>query len=280
MKRLASAQVAANDVPGATASLKKALALNPNDVEALAGLGRLEADAGRYADAITIAQQIQTRAPNEPIGFLLEGDMRIAQKQFLQAVIVYERAFAIRPTSGSAIKVHAAQSMAGNATQADAKLVAWMNNHPDDFAVPLYWAEELAKRGKTKQAIEQYLSVLDKDPRNVVALNNLANIYQQESDPRALNVAEEAFKLSPESPAIVDTLGWILVGQGQTTRGLELLQKAAGKAPNNAEIQYHLAVALAKAGDKASARRQLENLLARTTPFPQREAAQTLLKQL
>jgi len=72
----------------------------------------------------------------------------------------------------------------------------------------------------------------------------------------------------------------LLVEQGQTARGLELLQKAASQAPTNTEIRYHLAAALAKAGDKAKARKELEALLASAPQFPQREAAQTLLNQL
>ena len=44
------------------------------------------------------------------------------------------------------------------------------------------------------------------------ALNNLATAYQQEKNPLALEYAEKAYKLAPDSPAVLDTLGWILVG--------------------------------------------------------------------
>ena len=63
-------------------------------------------------------------------------------------------------------------------------------------------------------------------------------------------------------------------------RGLELLQKATTGNPDNSEARYHLAAALAKSGDKKRARQELEKLLASDQKFRQREAAESLLKQL
>jgi Flp pilus assembly protein TadD len=78
----------------------------------------------------------------------------------------------------------------------------------------------------------------------------------------------------------MDTLGWMLVEQGDTKRGLPLLQKAAAGAPALPEIRYHLAVGLSKSGDKAGARKELETLLAQNKPFAQLEEARSLLKTL
>jgi cytochrome c-type biogenesis protein CcmH/NrfG len=122
--------------------------------------------------------------------------------------------------------------------------------------------------------------VLKKNPDAPIALNNLANLYYWEKDPRALDTAERAYKLLPDSPTVADTLGWILVGQGKTPRGLDLLQKAAATDPKNPVVNYHLAAALAKSGEKVQARKILESLLSGEQKFPEREAAQLLLKQL
>jgi len=277
--RLAAAQAKVKDA-SAAANLRKALELKPDYPDALAGLAVVEGRAGRHAEALGLAQKVQKVAPTKASGFSLEGDVHLEQKRFSQAALAYEKALALEQIGGLAIKVHAAQTLAGNAKEADAKLQQWTREHPDDVIARLYVAQELAKSGKNQQAIEAYRAVLQKDPGNVLALNNLANIYYRESDPRAIGIAEEAYKQNPDSPAAVDTLGWILVERGQTARGLQLLQKAAAQAPKNAEIRYHLAAALAKSGEKARARRELEKLLATTQQFPQREAAQTLLRQL
>jgi putative PEP-CTERM system TPR-repeat lipoprotein len=240
----------------------------------------VEFHANRHGEAIKLAKRIQTVAPKNPIGFVLEGDALVEEKRYPGALAAYEKALTLSPTSSIAVKVHAAQVRAGNASEADARLQKWSSEHPDDVVPLLYRAQEFQKSGKNTEAIEQYQLVLRKDPKNLLALNNLANLYQGANDPRAVATAEEAFKINPDSPAIADTLGWMLVEKGQTERGLDLLKKAAAQAPKNPEIRYHFAAALAKSGDKIQARKEIENLLASTQQFPQRKAAETLLKQL
>ena len=69
--------------------------------------------------------------------------------------------------------------------------------------------------------------------------------------------AERAYRLSPNTPAIADTLGFILVGKGEIQRGLMLLSQAHEKMPNSPEMTYHLAVALKSAGREEEARTML-----------------------
>jgi Flp pilus assembly protein TadD len=75
-------------------------------------------------------------------------------------------------------------------------------------------------------------------------------------------------------------LGWILVEQGQLSRGLGLLSKAANKAPESANFRYHYGAALAQSGKKQEAKRELEAALANGLGSPEQEAAKALLKSL
>ena len=279
--RLATAQLAANDPTGAKDSLTKALGLKPDFVDALVMLAAIEARAKRYAEALKLAQQLKQLQPGSPIGLVLEGDIAMAQERYAEAAKAYESAFSAGPSGATAIKVHAAQVKAGRAKEAEAGLRRWLKEHPEDVGAMLYAAAESLRTDQPKAAVNYYQQVLRKDPRNVLALNNLASLYQRDGDTRALSVAESAYKLDPESAVVSDTLGWILVSQGKdASRGIRLLEAAATKEPANLEIRYHLAAARAKAGDKARARRELEAMLASGQPFAQREAAQALLKQL
>jgi FimV-like protein len=114
----------------------------------------------------------------------------------------------------------------------------------------------------------------------VVAMNNLAWSLAQLSDPAALGYAEKAVALAPNSPAIADTLGWLLVSRGETKRGTEILAKAAAAAPNALEIRMHYAKALMKSGDKSGARKELEAVAAAQGESPLKAEAADLLKQL
>ena len=128
--------------------------------------------------------------------------------------------------------------------------------------------------------IEHYQTVLETDPRNVVALNNLAWLYYQRGDERFLGLAKEAYDLMPQRPEVMDTYGWLLVESGQVERGLELINRAHEAAPANRDIGYHRAAALHRAGDRSRARRLLEDLLADGAAFSERDAAKALLDSL
>ena len=278
--RLATAQAATNNMSAMRASLKNALTLKPDYLDAEILLCSAELGANHYVEASKIAQQIQKQHPNSPSGFVLQGDILMAQKQSGPALKAYEKALAINNNDVIAVKIHEALSAGGNAKEADARLVQWLKDQPGDLNARTYLASTYVTARQNKQAIEQYQLILQADPKNIRALNDLAWLYQQEKDSRALATAEQAYQLKPDNPEIMDTLGWILVEQNKTIRGTELLQKAAEAAPASTAFRYHWAAALAKSGDTARARRELADLLTKNKKFPQRQEAQALLKQL
>ncbi len=74
------------------------------------------------------------------------------------------------------------------------------------------------KDQKFDLAIERYRRVIERQPRNGVALNNLAYSLatRQNAAAEALPLAERAVSTGPQNPAYLDTLAWIehLLGQG------------------------------------------------------------------
>lgn len=278
--RLALAQVAHKQPAAGRSSLKKALQLKPNHLQSLDALLNLELAEKHPEAALQIARQIQLQHPQSPRGYSREGDILLARKALPQAVKAYEQAMDKGDGSAGFIKLHRAYILAGNANAADQRLNDWLKRHPEDWVIRSYAAEYFTFAGRNQEAIAQYEAILQRSPDSAAALNNLANLYLRTHDTRAVTTAERALKLAPDNPAVQDTLGWILVEQGQTGRGLELLSKAAAKAPGIATIRYHHAVALARSGDKASARKTLERLLAEIPRFPEADAARALLDKL
>lgn len=135
-------------------------------------------------------------------------------------------------------------------------------------------------KGESAQAISQYQDILKIEPGQLAALNNLALLYQRDNDPRARSLAEQASQLAPDNPAILDTLGWVLLQQGEIKTGSDIIHKAAQAAPGNPEIRYHLAVALARTGEIDRARKELQALLDSGLPFSQSAQARALLETL
>jgi predicted Zn-dependent protease len=111
-------------------------------------------------------------------------------------------------------------------------------------------------------------------------LNNLAWNLDQSKDPKAIEYAERAYKLAPEQPAVMDTLGVMLVEKGDGARGLELLKKASSKAPQNGMIRLNLAKALVKTGNKDEARKELDELTKLGEKFPAQAEVEKLRQSL
>lgn len=277
---IATVHMAMQNEPAASDALKKSLSLQSDYLEAQLALASLEAKRGNYEQALTIARQIQKKNIKSPVGFELEGDLLMAQKKPDLAVKAYEQAFTVSKNGSLMVKLHASLGQTGKGKAADIRLAQWLKEHPADTIARMYQAGIYLASKQNKAAIEQYQAVLQQNAKNIPALNNLAWLYQQEKDPRALEYAEKANQLAPDNPAILDTLGWMLVEQGNITRGLPLLQKAASVAPEAVAIRYHLVLGLVKSGDKVKARKELEQILATGKTFPQVEEAKTLLKQL
>ena len=73
----------------------------------------------------------------------------------------------------------------------------------------------------------------------------------------------------------------ILLAQGETERGVELLQRAFGEQPQDPEVRYHLAQGLADQGNATQAVSLLRELLADPkTQFSERPQAEDLLARL
>jgi putative PEP-CTERM system TPR-repeat lipoprotein len=278
--RLASVHMLLKNEAAAAADLKRAVELQPDFIPARLAQIELALRSHRNDDALALARQVQKLNDKLPVGYAVEGDVLMVQNKPAQALPAYEKALSISKSPEMLVKIVQVMTMSGKGKEAQARAAQWLKEHPNDALVSMFLADRSLASKDFKPAISLLENVLKQNPNNPVALNNLAWAYQQEKDPRALGTAEQAFKVAGDNPGVMDTLGWMLVEQGNTARGLPLLQKASGLAPDSPEIRYHLAVSLNKSGDKQGARKELDKLLAQNKPFAQIEEARALLKTL
>ncbi|NML60199.1 PEP-CTERM system TPR-repeat protein PrsT [Massilia sp. RP-1-19] len=277
--RYATVQMKLKDEAGALASLNKALALDPDLADAQVNLLNVHIGQKKFAEALSLARSVQNRRPESARGHKLEGDVLSTQNKHPEALKAYERAFDLQQNGALLIQLHGALIKNGKAADAQARMNEWFRNRPDDIPTRLYYASSMVVARDYEAAAGHLHAVLKSDPDNVIALNDLAWAYQRMNRKEALHHAERAHKLAPNSPAIMDTLGWIHLETGNLGRALPLLQKASALAPDAAEIRYHYGMVLAKSGDKASARRELERALS-AKDFTRRDEARALLATL
>lgn len=280
--RLALAQLALKKMTEARESLNQALELKPDFLKATDALIRLNLVENKVDDALRLSRKLQTQQPDSPAGYNREADILVLQKRYSQAVSAYEEALARGADSAALIKFHRALISAGDDGKAERRLTSWINQNPDDVLVRSYAANHYMATNRNRDAIDQYEALLEIAPRHALApLNNLAGLYQREGDiRRALEMAERAFKLAPENPSVQDTLGWVLVEQGELERAITLLRKASKAAPDEGVIRYHLAVALARSGQEAAAKKELQAAINTDQKFPGLADAKAMLKDL
>lgn len=278
--RLAQVHLGLKNEAAAADDLKKALSLQPDFLDAQVATVELQVRRGQHAAALATAQQIQKQRPTEPAGFVVEGNIHRVQGKSALALKAFEQALALRKNAPNMMLVHNSMVASGKAKEAEARLAQWHKDNPNDMALTMYVAETMLTAKQYKAAIAKLEAVQKQAPNNAGVLNNLAWAYQQEKDPRAMKTAEQAYKLAGNSAPVMDTYAWMLVEQGDVARGLPILRQAAAAAPDALDIQYHLAAALHKSGDKAGARKELERIVGSGKEFAQLEQAKALLKQL
>ena len=277
--RIARVQIAQNDFDSALDSARNAIALQADALEAQALAVTLLIKKSSFPEALAIAKTVQQQRPSSAAGSMLEGDAFAAQNKLPDALQAYERGFKVSKDGKVLIKIHQLLMAAGKLQEADTRLVQWLQEHPTDLATRFYFAGTKLSKKQYKLAMLEYEKIILQDPKNVIALNDMAWSCQQEKDGRARSFAERAYALDAGNPAVLDTLGWILLEQGDTARAISLLQKASALAPMAAEIRYHLGMGLGKAGDRRGARKQFEQLLAENKNFARRDEIETMLAQ-
>lgn len=97
-----------------------------------------------------------------------------------------------------------------------------------------------SKTNQPDKAISYYKKIIEQQPENVIALNNLAfKTFKQKNYILAKEYALKALQVSPKDPNVLDTIGWIAFAKGETDQALEYLREAYNLAPNNQEIKSH-----------------------------------------
>jgi putative PEP-CTERM system TPR-repeat lipoprotein len=259
--------------------LRRTLQVFPQSLAAKAALVENLTQSKSFTEAIDLAKQIQRQFPKQPAGFILEGEIGMVQQDYQRAAAGFEAADALRPSGLARVRSHQARSFLGKGAT-DTGLQEWLKTNPEDTSTRFYLAELDRKAGRNKAAIAHFQEILKLNPKNAGALNNMALALHNEGDPKAADVAIQAFQMQPNDARLADTAGWILVSQGKLLEGLPVLTKAVSMDGENPEFRFHLAQALAKAGDTARARGELKVALASGKRFAQMDEARALMNRL
>jgi len=247
---LGLSQLANAKFPAAVESLSYALAAEPDNTRYRSNLAMAQLGNSAPEEGLKVLEGIKTAA--------LDGKVSVIRRALL-------------------INLDETNNALG---QPDPQpLLRWLSEDPDDAGARLLLAETYIDKGSFALAAAQYEMLLEQGLDDPVLHNNLAWCYLQLSDNRARAQAEYAYELDPNDGAIADTLGWILVSEGDLDNGSFLLRDAHILLPGEPEIAYRLAHVLSRTGaeDEAIA---LLNGLSELENGPVTESARELLSVL
>jgi tetratricopeptide (TPR) repeat protein len=271
----------AGDHEGALWSLQKAAQGDPDYLPARLRLGEMLIERGRIDDALEVSRKLRLDYPAQPYADHLMGLVFRARAEHAAAFESFLHALSQAESPLLAVRAFEARRDAEGMAAGVAFLQAWVDEHPGDELVAQTLAEGYYALGDHQRAMALLEQALERSPDNPMLLNNLAVVYNDLDDPRALVYARRAHDLLPSAAETGDTLGWVLVSRGQLSEGLKYLRDAQTRAAGDPGISYHIAVALKGLGRTEEAMAQLTRLLqSADADFAQRDQAARLLEQL
>lgn len=277
--RLADAHMAAKNPAAAAAAVRRAQEIAPDSPQVQQAAMTLAMSEGKPEQALAVARKVQAQRPDDAAGFVAEGDVALRGKQYDAAIAAYRKGLAKKQPGDAASRLHMALTAAGKKAEADKLAGEWRQSHPDDLAFVLYLGDAAMAGNDMAKAEQLYRSVVDKQPRQVVAINNLAYVLAAQKKPGAVAMAEQALKLAPDAPAMLDTLAFALAAEGQLPKALEVQAKVVAMAPDTPNFRLQLARLLLQKGDKPAARIELDKLAKLGASYPRQAEVAEMLKQ-
>ena len=277
--RLAGVQLANKDTRSAEQSLNRAMAVSTNPLpiqELLVTIARADK---RPKDALAIAQMLQAKYPHAELGYDAEANVLLSEKNASGAVAVYRKALKKSPSSAIAQRLHSSLLSAKQDLEADRFAQDWLRSHPKETAFLGYLGDLAIIRNKPAEAETSLRALLAIEPQHISALNNLALALAKQKKPGAVGFAEQALKMQPETPGLLDTLATAQASEGKIDAALATQRKALLLAPSDRVLQLNLARLLVQKGDKAAAATELKALQELGPAFPAQLEVSELLKQ-
>ncbi len=255
--------MAQRDPAGARPFLDRALKANPEDVQALDALTRTYLAQNQPAAAVAKAREYAAARPKSALLQEKLGDLLLQTGDAAGSRDAYVRARQADPKLLDAqLALTELNVKEGKLAEARSDLKGMLASSPQSPKTRLWLAYVEHQAGNYPEAISLYRQVIQADPSNVVALNNLAYLLANDSHQpdEALLLAQRVKELAPQDSSVEDTIGWAYFQKGIYRTALTHLENAA-RTHDNPAVRYHLGLAYLRAGDEARGRQTLSGLL-------------------
>jgi tetratricopeptide (TPR) repeat protein len=229
--------------------------------------------AGRIEEGIQVAKTALATYPDSAALQTAFASLLFGAGRADEGAKAVDRALELEPEDLQPLAIRARFGAAsGRLDGARKDAERYLERRPDDAQMHFLLGVVHEHAGSREPAIASYRRAAQLDPTAFEPRNNLALLLADEDLDGALAVAQEAYALRPKDPAVLDTVGELYLRKGLADRATSLLEEAHAGAPEEAEIQFHLALAHRQAGHTEDARRLLVALAGRDNSPPELRA--------
>lgn len=219
-------------------------------------LGRIEDQAGNAEQAIGYYQSVEEG--NYYFPALARASALLAENgQLEQAIDRVHRLREANPRQAENFWLLEVNLLLDEKQQQEALTTATeaLEQYPDNIEIRYARAMLYDTLGQTAEAEADLRRIIEQEPQNAVALNALGYILTTRTDRlrEARGYIEQALKLDPDNPAILDSMGWVLFLEGRLDAALDYLARAWDAYPDP-EVAAHYGEALWMSGAEDQAR--------------------------
>jgi putative PEP-CTERM system TPR-repeat lipoprotein len=277
--QLATAYAGLGDQARMDSALDKAAELAPNDAGIGLARARSLAVRGKVDEA---AAQVGRLGLLETEPAVLTTKLLIAEKKGDNAerLRLAKALFEVQPSTQTVLGLMRAHSAAGKPESVEQILRDWLGAHPSDDVVTLALAEVYARSGRQTEAASLLRPLVAKYPDNAVLLNNLAWYLKDASPAEALAMAEKAYAAAPDNPLVLDTYAAVLAQNGQFDKALRAIDRGIERSQESSSLRLQRIEILERAGDRATALRELDAITAEGLAGSLRDKAGALRARL
>ncbi|MDF1819151.1 MAG: tetratricopeptide repeat protein [Immundisolibacteraceae bacterium] len=257
-------------------AMRQVYQLLPHSYKVTARLISMENQLGNEDEALAIAENYLKVTQDKVGSEVLLGDIKRAGEDYEAASKHYAKAVELQPSELLIVLQTATTRQSGNATQAIDIAQHWLAIHPEYEQLRLELATLQLFDGNYYAAAREYQQLMDQQVETADIYNNLAWVYQQLNDPRALPLAEKGHKQFSDHLMLMDTLGWLIVTENQDLKRAIPLLNNAYQGTLLPSIGFHLAQAYFQEGNRRDSLTTLKALLDSGQNFQERDEAQAL----
>ena len=252
--------------PEAMKEYEAALDLDPQSATMYQQAAQLALEMGDASRALVLAKRFADLSPENPEAHLLLGQVSWAKGEANAARAAFEKALSLKPGYSEAL--FALGNLLGANSPDDAKkyLESYVKENPEDASEALYQIAMLESRaGRDPQAEERLKASVASDPDHMQARHALAQLYEARRDTEAALAAYQGIlERDPRNIMLLNHIGEIFVLKEESAKAKELFTRAKEIAPSHPATCLWLALMAEEAEDYDEAAKQVRDSAALT----------------